>query len=661
MIRLLSTLALAAAFPLTSSAGILVDAKGNPTEGAFTINAGSGLLFKPAGGAAGPIKAGNFKALEIDLRDQVWPDDFRKSAKVEIGLLGTYFERTNLEGPRRERIDDQVNFNWGGGSPFKDWRVDHFSVRWTGKLQVNKTGDYQFFTTSDDGVRLEIGGKKLINNWSEHSTAEDKTKIRLEKDRDHEIRIEYFENTGEAIMRVEFIGPDKKRRKLGELLLSPPDNVAGRLDLPILTNTGLKPGIILRDGSVLSAQIKQANDTAFVLGKPFDDLTISTFNIARVVFREIPAKTAAAAQSNRKGALLVGGDFVDGEFKSYERGMLKMSSLLFGYQTLETKFETHALLMREPKADNSAWRVRDYRGNVLLAESIRFAGPDLIVTSPILKDLRLPLSQVYRIDGGNAADLYPQSLRLGPTSIHARKDAKITDDERRRTDSLKRLASREKDKLLRTESMLKRTINDEKEKLLDAKDRESGHLLKVAKARDKFAGAEAEFKAYSAKYDEAAKISSQLATEYQASDREYNRVKGLESRALSSVKARANEVSRLQSYVKRYNRKGSEVQHQKYQADLAKKQKEYAATKTAVVDAQRATRAAADRKTKLYRSSDTARRTTAKAKGDRESKRRSMDSYRRTVAYEEGHLKSAQAKVSAALKKVEGRKTAELR
>ena len=44
-----------------------------------------------------------------------------------------------------------------------------YTVRWTGALQPQFSEPYTFYTTTDDGVRLFIGGQELINEWNEES------------------------------------------------------------------------------------------------------------------------------------------------------------------------------------------------------------------------------------------------------------------------------------------------------------------------------------------------------------------------------------------------------------------------------------------------------------------------------------------------------------
>jgi hypothetical protein len=43
-----------------------------------------------------------------------------------------------------------------------------FSVRWTGRVQALDAGQYSFFTTADDGVRVWVDGQLLIDRWADN-------------------------------------------------------------------------------------------------------------------------------------------------------------------------------------------------------------------------------------------------------------------------------------------------------------------------------------------------------------------------------------------------------------------------------------------------------------------------------------------------------------
>src|SRR5688500_15453105 len=88
------------------------------------------------------------------------------------GLAAYYYDNPDFTGTSVTRVDAQVDFNWGHGSPAHGFEVDTFSVRWIGSVQADKTQTYTFHTNSDEGVRLWVGGKLLINDWSSNSYRE---------------------------------------------------------------------------------------------------------------------------------------------------------------------------------------------------------------------------------------------------------------------------------------------------------------------------------------------------------------------------------------------------------------------------------------------------------------------------------------------------------
>jgi hypothetical protein len=124
------------------------------------------------------------------------------------GLLGTYYNDPEFAGTPLERVDPQIQFDWKDQSPLVGIDAHTFSVRWTGKIKALGAGEYTFFTTSDDGVRLFIDGKTVINNWTDHSAFEDSGKITLETGKSYDITLEFFENYGVAQMELRWQPPN---------------------------------------------------------------------------------------------------------------------------------------------------------------------------------------------------------------------------------------------------------------------------------------------------------------------------------------------------------------------------------------------------------------------------------------------------------------------
>ncbi len=116
------------------------------------------------------------------------------------GLRGTYFQGTQLMGtPLLTRIDQTVNFNWGGGSPAPGVVPnDQFSVRWEGLVEARSDELYTFYVTHDDGARLWVNDQLIINNWTDHAAIEDSGSIALQLGQRYSIRLEFYENGGDA-------------------------------------------------------------------------------------------------------------------------------------------------------------------------------------------------------------------------------------------------------------------------------------------------------------------------------------------------------------------------------------------------------------------------------------------------------------------------------
>ena len=127
--------------------------------------------------------------------------DFVTTPNGESGLKGEYFSNEELRGPpAMMRTDKHVDFDWGEGSFAPGQPVDHFSARWTGYFVPRESGNYEFFTSADDGVRLYLDDENVIDDWQRHSQTVDSYARHLEAGQAYKIRLEYFEAVGTAIV-----------------------------------------------------------------------------------------------------------------------------------------------------------------------------------------------------------------------------------------------------------------------------------------------------------------------------------------------------------------------------------------------------------------------------------------------------------------------------
>ncbi|MGO4695603.1 PA14 domain-containing protein [Paenibacillus sp. 2TAB26] len=85
--------------------------------------------------------------------------------------------------------------------------ADTFSVRWTGKVKPQYTGTYTFYTSSDDGVRLWVNNQLIINKWVDQATTEWSGTIQLTAGQKYDIKLEYYDNTEDAIAKLSWSSP----------------------------------------------------------------------------------------------------------------------------------------------------------------------------------------------------------------------------------------------------------------------------------------------------------------------------------------------------------------------------------------------------------------------------------------------------------------------
>lgn len=118
------------------------------------------------------------------------------------GLLGEYFSNMNLTGLVFQRIDTTVNFDWGNSAPDPSMATNYFSIRWTGFVQPQYTQTYTFYTVTDDGCRLYVNNQLVVDSWIDQAAIERSGTIALTAGTTVSIRMEMYENAGEAVAQL---------------------------------------------------------------------------------------------------------------------------------------------------------------------------------------------------------------------------------------------------------------------------------------------------------------------------------------------------------------------------------------------------------------------------------------------------------------------------
>lgn len=117
------------------------------------------------------------------------------------GLLGEYYSGINFRKLEGRRRDLMIDFNLRNQPPIRRLTWENFSVRWTGFIRIPEDGLYEFITRSDDGVRLSIDNKTVIENWTVHRAAADKATLELTTGV-YPIKLEWYQRRGPATMQL---------------------------------------------------------------------------------------------------------------------------------------------------------------------------------------------------------------------------------------------------------------------------------------------------------------------------------------------------------------------------------------------------------------------------------------------------------------------------
>ncbi len=147
------------------------------------------------------------------------------------GLKGEYFATKTFEGePTVTRTDANLDFDWGHGSPDPKIPNDNFNARWTGTLVAPKTGKFILGTSSDDGSRLYVDGKLVVDNWGDHGVQGKSVQLDLVQGKKYQVKVQFYEAAGDAVVKLYWSMPNAD----SDPLLTAADEAAKSADAVIL-------------------------------------------------------------------------------------------------------------------------------------------------------------------------------------------------------------------------------------------------------------------------------------------------------------------------------------------------------------------------------------------------------------------------------------------
>jgi|GEM_PF-170921 len=200
---------------VTTAAPVTWSSSGLPTG--VSLASGSGII------SGTPTAAGSFTvtATARDAAARTASQTFTwtvtpPQSEAEPGLAAEYFAGRQLDTLRLTRIDPELNVFWPGTTaPGPNVPGDEFSVRWTGRIQPAFTETYTFVADCDDGVRVWIDGRLILDHWDQAPNTYfgvASQPVELTAGRRHDLRVEFQDFHSDAWLVLKWQSASQPRQ-----------------------------------------------------------------------------------------------------------------------------------------------------------------------------------------------------------------------------------------------------------------------------------------------------------------------------------------------------------------------------------------------------------------------------------------------------------------
>jgi len=137
---------------------------------------------------------------------QIVPGEWLNTPDGQPGLSAEFFSNPELSGaPALTRTDAVVDFDWSKISPAPGLPTTNYTARWTGTIEVPASiGDVVLAAVADDGARVWIDGRLVIDAWGPHAATTSEATAVLTAGPPHQLRIEYLQLEYSAVMKLQW-------------------------------------------------------------------------------------------------------------------------------------------------------------------------------------------------------------------------------------------------------------------------------------------------------------------------------------------------------------------------------------------------------------------------------------------------------------------------
>ena len=322
-----------------------------------------------------------------------------KGLKGAHGLLGCYYQNRFFYGDAVLAIDAKMDF--APVTPPEKFSDKNYSVRWTGQFVPPHTEEYTFKVKTDEGVRLWVGGKLIINALSNRTEQTFTGAVSLERGTRFNVRLESVHRAGQGKLKATWASKTKPESVLGGEGVFPTftpvkveESAGGEVsEMQML-------GVFSWGGSRIAGPVTEANDSVVRFGEGAIPGRISTVNVARIALKPVPEQWRKLVRDQRKGVLIRSAsgryDFIEGEFRSLKDGALVLNSVIFGVKVYAMEQVMTIVLgkIATKPARGSRFELVLENGSLFHVRGFKLAKGGVMVDDPTVGKFNVPLVEL---------------------------------------------------------------------------------------------------------------------------------------------------------------------------------------------------------------------------------------------------------------------------
>ena len=131
------------------------------------------------------------------------------------GVAVEYFAGRDFEKSAGTLVESQIDHQWSApplaSPPAKLTSLDEFSARWRGVIAMPEDGEYELGVEGDDGYRLWLDDKLIVDNWSAGAMRYRGARLTFRKGQRAAFRLEYFQAQMARGLRLAWRTPSERR------------------------------------------------------------------------------------------------------------------------------------------------------------------------------------------------------------------------------------------------------------------------------------------------------------------------------------------------------------------------------------------------------------------------------------------------------------------